>query len=285
MGKIDKKSLIEFFRVESEEHFEIIMNALHTLMGDIENWSLLDEIFRSAHTIKGSAAMVGFDRLSKVAHSLENIFELFRSGVKKLNVKVIGRIISIIEDLTTLSKSVEDDIAESDRDSLINRINTIENECEDFKKDLSATKEVVKVESKPKTREEILKKADEVFEKVFTTQKTEQFTHVKLSQLDYIVSMLGELISNKNKENFRIKNMFDRFQELSYATGRLNKVVKEIEERFTYSDILGVDDEINKNSRLTDDFSLGEFDRYDIFNIYTRQLSEIANDINMSYKG
>jgi len=53
MPKIDRRSLIEFFKIESEEHFEIILNGLETLGMDNENWSVIDEIFRSAHTIKG----------------------------------------------------------------------------------------------------------------------------------------------------------------------------------------------------------------------------------------
>jgi len=105
MPKIDRRSLIEFFKIESEEHFEIILNGLETLGMDNENWSVIDEIFRSAHTIKGSSAMVGFENTSKVAHKLENIFEILRTGSKRATPKFVGRILNVVEDIANTSKT------------------------------------------------------------------------------------------------------------------------------------------------------------------------------------
>jgi len=42
---------------------------------------------------------------------------------------------------------------------------------------------------------------------------------------------------------------------------------------------------IEPKSDISEDFSLGELDRYDMFNIYARQFSEIANDIRLAYDG
>ncbi|MCA1932244.1 MAG: response regulator [Calditerrivibrio sp.] len=287
MAKIDKKSLVEFFRVESEEHFEIILDSLQTLNSDHENWSLIDEIFRSTHTIKGSAAMVDFENISKVAHRFENIFEKFRIGAKKIDQRLVGRIINIVEDFANITKNSDDDIPEDVKLEFFSRIDELENISEEpisDKVDENRSGDEPVDKNLHYSREDILKKADEHFDKVYNTERPEHFVHIKLFQVNKIVDMLGELIVSKNRDDAMVKSLLIKFSDLSYATERLDKVIKDVEDRFSYSDMLELGDDIPKQSDVTDDFSLAEFDRYDTFNIYSRQLSEIANDIKLAYK-
>jgi len=100
-----------------------------------------------------------------------------------------------------------------------------------------------------------------------------------------MVNIIGELIASKNREDARVKNIFQRFEDLSYATSRLNNIVRDIEEKFSYTDIMEISSLIEPKSDISEDFSLGELDRYDMFNIYARQFSEIANDIRLAYDG
>jgi chemosensory pili system protein ChpA (sensor histidine kinase/response regulator) len=287
MPKIDRRSLIEFFKIESEEHFEIILNGLETLGMDNENWSVIDEIFRSAHTIKGSSAMVGFENTSKVAHKLENIFEILRTGSKRATPKFVGRILNVVEDIANTIKHSDEDITEDEVSNFIARLSEIELEAGEGKEIPADAKPeaTLDAENVQQSREELLRKADEYYDKILSTEKSEHFAHVKLSQIDGMVNIIGELIASKNKEDARIKNIFQRFEDLSYATGRLNNIVRDIEEKFSYTDIMEISSLIEPKSDIGEDFSLGELDRYDMFNIYARQFSEIANDIRLAYDG
>ncbi len=294
MSKIDKKSLIEFFKIESEEHFEVILNGLQTLSLDYENWSTIDEIFRSAHTIKGSAAMVGFSNISTLAHQLENLFELMRTGERKLSKPLIGRVIMFVEDLSSLLKNLLDDISEDQKNDFLSRLKSIieESESESEKQqpteDVVNTSEDLKVadeEAKPALhhdRMEILEKADETFDKVAKVEKAEHFVHLKLTHVDNMVNILGELITNKNRESSKIKMLLERFEDLRYATERLNNLAKQVEQNFSYSYLY--EQPSQSETDIADEFSLSELDRYDIFNIYSRQMAEIVNDINISHK-
>lgn len=287
MPKIDRRSLIEFFKIESEEHFEIILNGLETLGMDNENWSVIDEIFRSAHTIKGSSAMVGFENTSRVAHKLENIFEILRTGSKKATPKFVGRILNVVEDIASTIKHSNEDITEDETSNFIARLSEIELEAGEEKEASADARQeaTLEAENVQLTREELLRKADEYYDKILSTEKSEHFAHVKLSHIDGMVNIIGELIASKNKEDARIKNIFQRFEDLSYATGRLNNIVRDIEEKFSYTDIMEIPSHIEQKSDIGEDFSLGELDRYDMFNIYARQFSEIANDIRLAYDG
>ena len=81
------REVLDFFIPEAEEHLQI---ATQCLLG-LESGATADEInrlFRSVHTIKGSAAQVGLRRLGAVAHRLEDLIGLLRDGALQPNAEI-----------------------------------------------------------------------------------------------------------------------------------------------------------------------------------------------------
>src|SRR5512139_1127794 len=76
----DKSGITEFFLVEAGEHIQNLNKGLLSLEKDPSNDDVIDELFRAAHTLKGSAAMMGFQGISDVAHKAEDMLGQFRSG-------------------------------------------------------------------------------------------------------------------------------------------------------------------------------------------------------------
>jgi chemosensory pili system protein ChpA (sensor histidine kinase/response regulator) len=76
----DKSGIIEFFLVEAGEHIQNLNKGLLSLEKDPSANAMIDELFRAAHTLKGSAAMMGFQGISDVAHKAEDMLGQFRSG-------------------------------------------------------------------------------------------------------------------------------------------------------------------------------------------------------------
>ncbi len=76
----DKSGIIEFFLVEAGEHLQNLNQGLLSLEKDPTDSAIIDELFRAAHTLKGSAAMMGFPGISDVAHKTEDMLGQFRSG-------------------------------------------------------------------------------------------------------------------------------------------------------------------------------------------------------------
>lgn len=50
----------------------------------------IDRIFRAVHTLKGSAAMFGFEQISQFAHNLENAFDQVRAGSQEVSGDLIA---------------------------------------------------------------------------------------------------------------------------------------------------------------------------------------------------
>jgi len=68
------------FREEAREILADLESALLELNENREDMELVGRIFRGLHTIKGSGAMFGFERLAAFAHDLETTFDLVRNG-------------------------------------------------------------------------------------------------------------------------------------------------------------------------------------------------------------
>jgi two-component system chemotaxis sensor kinase CheA len=80
----------EVFRQEASDLFETLEAALLDLCQRPDDRELVDSAFRALHTIKGSGAMFGFDKVSSFTHEFETAFELVRKGEIKPTQELIS---------------------------------------------------------------------------------------------------------------------------------------------------------------------------------------------------
>jgi two-component system chemotaxis sensor kinase CheA len=76
--------LRQTFLTEAEEGLAAMEEALVTLEAFPDDPEPLHAIFRTIHTIKGSAAIVGFNNVSELAHLVEDALEAYRSGMVRV---------------------------------------------------------------------------------------------------------------------------------------------------------------------------------------------------------
>jgi two-component system chemotaxis sensor kinase CheA len=81
---IDRELLVQTFLAEAEETFGRMEQALVALEARPGDEEILHALFRDAHTLKGGAALVGFDGVRDLAHDLEDVLERLR--VRSLGV-------------------------------------------------------------------------------------------------------------------------------------------------------------------------------------------------------
>ncbi len=99
------------FLEESREHLQTLNSCLLTLENDPSNHSVLDEIFRSAHTIKGMSATMGFTSIAELTHEMENVLDLLRKAQLTASPAIID---TLFKCLDTLEQSVESIAANSE---------------------------------------------------------------------------------------------------------------------------------------------------------------------------
>ena len=116
-------SMLPDFIVEAVEHLEEMEDGLLQLEQDKENRDILNEIFRSIHSIKGAAQYIGLERVSELSHKLESLLDLIRQGKKQLNQNNIDLFIAVRDRINVLVGELDRTQSEkTEIDDLLHRI-------------------------------------------------------------------------------------------------------------------------------------------------------------------
>ena len=105
-------SMLPDFIVEAAEHLEEMESSLLRLEQDYEDKEVMDEIFRSIHTIKGAAQFVGIERVSELSHKMENLLDLIRRHEITLNTAITDLLIAGKDRIALLVDELERNRAE-----------------------------------------------------------------------------------------------------------------------------------------------------------------------------
>lgn len=81
LSKDELREMMSIFKMETEEHLKNLNKGLLKLEENPGSKELLEELFRTAHSVKGSARMMGFVKIESVAHKIEDIFGVLRKAV------------------------------------------------------------------------------------------------------------------------------------------------------------------------------------------------------------
>lgn len=97
------------FFEETDDHLEQLNNNVLALENDPSDLNLLNEIFRSAHTLKGMAATMGYDVMTELTHKMENILEEFKTGELEITSEYISLIFSCLDRLSVLVEELREE--------------------------------------------------------------------------------------------------------------------------------------------------------------------------------
>jgi len=104
---LNDPEIIGEFINESREHLESLEPKLIQLEKEPHNLDLLNDIFRTFHTLKGSSSFLGLTQITELSHKSENILDKLRKGKFKITPEIIDSIFKA----TDILKSLIEDIA------------------------------------------------------------------------------------------------------------------------------------------------------------------------------
>ena len=90
------------FREEAREILTELESALLELNENRSDTELVSRIFRGLHTIKGSGAMFGFERLAAFMHDVETAFDLVRSGRMETSAELIDLTLAALDQIPAM---------------------------------------------------------------------------------------------------------------------------------------------------------------------------------------
>lgn len=95
-------SVAEVFLMEAKDLLSKMESALLKIENGEQSVDYINSIFRSAHTLKGGAAMFEFNELSSFAHEIEDLLSIYRSGNMAINTKQISKLLEAVDCLNIL---------------------------------------------------------------------------------------------------------------------------------------------------------------------------------------
>ncbi len=99
---MDVSRYMDIFVAESQEHLDNLNKNLLLLEKNPDNKSVLYEIFRSAHTLKGMAATMGLERMAELTHEMETVLTLLKEGKIAVKQDIIDLLLSCLDDLNAM---------------------------------------------------------------------------------------------------------------------------------------------------------------------------------------
>lgn len=99
---------LEVFIEESKEHLQTCNEQLLNLEKDPENISIVNEIFRSAHTLKGMSATMGYEDLANLTHQMENVLDGIRNSKVAVTPAVLDVVFQAVDYLEEMIFSISD---------------------------------------------------------------------------------------------------------------------------------------------------------------------------------
>jgi two-component system chemotaxis sensor kinase CheA len=97
---------LNLFLQEADEQLELLDEDIVRLEKESASPDLMQEIFRAAHTLKGSSAMVGHQRLSDLAHSMENVLDNVRKGLLAVSPPVVDALLHGLDVMRVLRQEM-----------------------------------------------------------------------------------------------------------------------------------------------------------------------------------
>ena len=290
--------VLEFFVPEAEEHLQAVTECLLALEGN-PNADDINRLFRSMHTVKGSAAQVGLQRLSAVAHRVEDLIGRLRDGVLQPSAQIVDVLLQSVDVLKQFLHRQwpsDADMAAA-VDPLLARIAEL---APEEVEDQTATSEATPgAETAAAAVSTALAAPAQPASAQAQSQALPQAKSVRISLewLDRMMNAVGELVINRTRMLGRLTELAKLVEVLQFSKVRLAGKVSDFQEKHEFSRIsntlapatqqlpkdtlrpsAGALSPITTNDLL--EFSDLEMDRYDDFNILSRSLTEISADVS-----
>lgn len=128
---MDVSQYLEIFIDETKEHLQTLSDQLMILETEPENMDCINEIFRAAHSLKGMAGTMGYKRMQRLTHDMENVFQEIRSENMKVQPELVDVLFRGLDALEAYLNNILESTDEGteENEEIINTLNSIVNKA------------------------------------------------------------------------------------------------------------------------------------------------------------
>jgi len=259
------EEILEFFVPEAEEHLQVVTECLLALEAN-PNPEDINRLFRAMHTIKGAAAQVGLQRISRVAHRAEDLVGRLRDGQLKPSAEIVDLCLESVDVLKKfLYRQWPDELTmHATFRTLMLRIGRLAPEEAEDEIAAPATPspggvteeppvETAHVPSLPESvpepaptpieparREPAPAEKDEeeaVLRREPVAMPQSKSVRIALERLDRMMNAVGELVINRTRMLGRVAELEKLADVLNFSKARMSDKVSEFTEKHEFSQL------------------------------------------------
>jgi chemosensory pili system protein ChpA (sensor histidine kinase/response regulator) len=274
--------VLSYFAPEAQEYLETLEALLLRLEVESHNPDIIHQLFRTAHTLKGSAYTVGFQSIGDLTHHIEDFMGAVREGRVSLRPGHADLLLRAIDVIRTLMRRDASTVSRT-RDRFaasLREVKGLEHLAEGQGVEpvgsASRTLESQDVEPAPSPAQDGSPTGDG------KSPDERDVIRVSRGRLERLLNLVGELVIDRGRLEQRLRVLERLSQQVLANKTRLMDAVRSFEEKHTFSfqPMPGVAIEPPSPSLPgLRDFGSLEFDKYDDFNILARRISEVSADI------
>jgi two-component system chemotaxis sensor kinase CheA len=218
---VDMSQYNDLFISEVREHLKNISELVLVLESDHKHRETIDSLFRSAHSVKGMAASMGFKCTTELAHGMENLMDRVRQGLE-----VDAGLFDLLLAGESVLSGMVDDIEHGGSDErdivdLLSRIAAYEPSIDTGTDSIAAGEDTGEEFRSPDNEQPALVKGE--------TPVVQQTLKIRTSVLDRLLKTTGELVTVKNRLSMISKSLRDR--DFSEAMESLGKYIRELHDQ------------------------------------------------------
>ncbi len=266
--------MLEVFAMEADDLLRNIQTHVEILSSNPNEREALLEIRRNAHTLKGSAGIVGLKPMSDLAHRVEDLLDFISENEIEGNENILKVLMTSTDCLHALA-------AGESTPQLSQRISALYRTFDGVLRSLRSDDETPP-QTTPTPEPETEKPAATAETPAQNQESSARSViRVSLEKLDELVRLVGDLVVSRSVFEQRLAELERQAGELRHSTERLKKSTGKLETDFEASMLGGNGFGFSQTlsaSRQSQQFDSLEFDRYTEFHQTTRELLETTGD-------
>lgn len=124
---MDTNQYLEMFIDESKEHLQACNEHLLELEKNPLDLAIVNEVFRSAHTLKGMSATMGYEDIADLTHMMENVLDAIRNSKIRVTTEILDVVLQAVDYLEEMVMDIASGgTGKKDVTKLVESLNRIE---------------------------------------------------------------------------------------------------------------------------------------------------------------
>jgi two-component system, chemotaxis family, sensor kinase CheA len=203
----EMREIFDSYLIEAKEILDHLSQDLLILEKAPSDINILNNIFREMHTLKGTSSFLGFNQISELAHTSEDLLNKLRKGECRATSEVIDVLIEAHKTACVLLQHIENrNLQPIEMESILEKLR------KGMQQQALPVQSQDSTDSKKEHAAPVLESAE-----VQLQQAVDTTIRVDVSRLDDLMNLIGELVLARNRLSQAAHGLAEKYERLEMS--------------------------------------------------------------------